>query len=427
MKKIFAALCCCLIATTGFTQPVIHPAAIDIVRDSFGVPHIFAKTDAAVAYGLAWAEAEDDFASMQEVILPAKGLMGRVKGKAGAAGDYVFELFRCRQVTDEKWHTLTPEFLQLINGYVQGINNYAAKHPDEVLHKKLFPITAKEYIASSVLALTVFNGADKALERIFSNSEWEAPELNKKGSNAAAVHPSKTNSGEAFLLINAHQPNTGSQAFYEAHICSEEGLNITGGLLAGGPCILHGVNEHLGWAHTVNFCDRLDEYQLEMNPENPLQYKFDGQWQNLEVKIVKLKIKGIPVAIKRKVYWSKYGATMKNKQGFFSLRLGANMKIGVLDQWYHMNKAKNFTEFYAALSKQELSMFNIMYADKYDTIFYINNALIPVRNTHPAYDWKKTLPGNTSQTLWTNFRTIKELPQYINPKCGYLIPITPLF
>lgn len=420
MKNVFIAVCCCFILKTSFAQIKIDPAAIDIVRDSFGVPHIFAKTDAAVAYGLAWAEAEDDFAGMQEVILPAKGLMGRVKGKAGAAGDYVFELFRCQKVTEEKWHTLTPEFLQLINGYVQGINNYAAKHPGEVLHKKLFPITAKEYIASSVLALTVFNGADKALERIFTNSEWEAPELNKKGSNSAAVHPSKTTSGEAFLLINAHQPNTGPQSFYEAHICSEEGLNITGGLLAGGPCILHGVNEHLGWAHTVNFCDRLDEYQLEMNPENPLQYKFDGQWQNLEVKTVRLKIKGIPITIKRKVYWSKYGATMKNKQGFFSLRLGANMKIGVLDQWYHMNKAKNFTEFYAALSKQELSMFNIMYADKYDTIFYINNALMPVRNNNPAYDWKKTLPGNTSQTLWTSFRGIKELPQYINPAGGFL-------
>jgi acyl-homoserine-lactone acylase len=109
---------------------------------------------------------------------------------------------------------------------------------------------------------------------------------------------------------------------------------------------------------------------------------------------------------------------MKNKQGFFSIRLGANMKIGVLQQWYEMNKAKNYTEFYTALSKQELSMFNIMYADKHDTVFYINNALMPIRD--PAYDWKKTVPGNTSKTLWTNFRSIKELPQYINPASGFL-------
>ncbi len=418
MKKFFLFSTLFFLTINSICQSVINPASVDIVRDSFGVPHIFAKTDREVAYGLAWAEAEDDFESMQQVILPTKSLMGKVLGKAGAAGDYAFALFRCREITEEKWNTLSPEFLKLIDGYVLALNNYAAKHPGEVLHKKLFPITVKDYLSSSVLALTVFNGADGALQRIFSNSEWEAPGLNKKGSNSSAIHASKTTTGEAFLLINAHQPNTGPQAFYEAHLCSEEGLNVLGGLLAGGPCILHGVNEHLGWAHTVNYCDRLDEYQLEMNPANALQYKFDGQWINLEVKTIKLKIKGIPVTIKRKVYWSKYGATMKNKQGFFSIRLGANMRIGALDQWYQMNKAKNFTEFYTALGKQELSMFNIMYADNRDTIFYINNALMPVRED--GYNWKKTVPGNTSKTLWTSFRGLKELPQYINPKSGFL-------
>lgn len=420
MNRFFYTLCALFLLTTSFGQTKINPAAIDIVRDSFGVPHIFAKTDREVAYGLAWAEAEDDFKSMQEVVLPAKGLMGKVQGKKGAAGDYAFALFRCMEITEEKWNTLTPAFLQLIDGYVQALNDYAIKHPEEVLHKKIFPVTAKEYIASSVLALTVFNGADQALSRIFNNSEWLAPDLNKKGSNSSAIHPLKTTTGEAFLLINAHQPNTGAQAFYEAHINSEEGLNVIGGLLAGGPCILHGTNENLGWAHTVNYCDRIDEFQLEMNPDNALQYKFDGQWVDLEVKTIKLRIKGIPIAIKRKVYWSKYGATMKNKQGFFSIRLGANMKIGVLQQWYEMNKAKNFTEFYTAISKQELSMFNIMYADKYDTIFYINNALMPVRDASPEFNWKRTLPGNTSKTLWTRFRTEKELPQYINPNSGFL-------
>lgn len=405
---------------SSFSQTNINPANITIVRDSFGVPHIFAKTDAEVAYGLAWAHAEDDFKSLQEVILPAKNLMARVQGKRGAAGDYAFALFRCREITEEKWNTLTPAFIKLAEGYVQGINAYAKKHPGELLHKKIFPITVKEYVSSSVFALTIFNGADKALIRIFNNNEWEAPELNQKGSNSAAISSSKTTSGEAFLLINAHQPNTGPQAFYEAHLNSEEGLNITGGLLAGGPCILHGVNEFLGWAHTVNYPDRIDEYQLQMNPDNALQYKFDGEWINLEVKTIKLKIKGIPIRVKRKIYWSKYGATMKNKQGFFSMRLGANMKIGVLDQWYQMNKAKNYTEFYAALNRQELSMFNIMYADRYDTIFYINNALVPVRDQSPKYNWKKTVPGNTSKTLWKTFRAEKDLPQYINPKSGFL-------
>ena len=131
MKKLLYSFILLLLSQTGFSQTKVDPSRIDIVRDSFGVPHIFAKTDAEVAYGLAWAEAEDDFKSMQEVILPAKGLMGKVQGKKGAAGDYAFALFRCKEITEEKWNTLSPAFVKLVEGYVQGINAYAKKHPEE--------------------------------------------------------------------------------------------------------------------------------------------------------------------------------------------------------------------------------------------------------------------------------------------------------
>mgnify|MGYP000403582192 FL=1 len=409
-----------LLLLTLHAQAQIDPKTVTIARDSFGVPHIFAKTDPQVSYGLAWAHAEDDFKSLQMVALPSKGLMGRALGKDGVAGDYAFALFRCREITEEKWNTLSPAFLRLIEGYVQGINDYAKAHPEEVLVKQLFPMTLKEYIASSVLALTIFNGGDRALRSIFANNVNPLIDYDKMGSNAIAIHPSRTTTGEAFLAINAHQPNEGPEAFYEAHVNSEEGWNALGGLLAGGPCILHGVNENLGWAHTVNFCDRLDIYQLQMNPKKADQYMFDGVWTDLEKKKIKLHIKGVPIPVSRDLYWSKYGATMKNEQGTFAIRLGANMEIRVLEQWYTMNKAQNFTQFYKAISMQGLSMFNIMYADRNDTIFYINNALMPIRDPSPTYDWKKTLPGNTSKTLWTKFYGIRELPQYVNPSSGFL-------
>jgi acyl-homoserine-lactone acylase len=411
----------CFLVLSFATHAQINPQQVTIARDSFGVPHIFAKTDPEVAYGLAWANAEDDFKSLQMVVLPAKGMMGRALGKQGATGDYAFALFRCMEITNERWNTLSPAYILLIEAYVQGLNDYAVKHKDKWLVKNLFPVTAKDYIAASVLALTVFNGADDALRQIYANQVITVPEISTtKGSNSIAVHPTKTTTGEAYLVVNAHQPNTGPQSFYEAHVCSEDGWNALGGLLAGGTSVLHGVNEHLGWAHTVNYCDRTDIFQLEMNPDNNDQYKFDGEWINLEKKTIKLRIKGIPVGVNRTLYWSKYGATMKNKQGVFSIRLGANMRIGALQQWYEMNKTKNFTEFYKVISKQELSMFNIMYADKHDTVFYINNALMPVRDTSAAYNWKRSVPGNSSKTLWTKFRSIRELPQYINPKSGFL-------
>jgi acyl-homoserine-lactone acylase len=398
----------------------IDPRNINIVRDSFGVPHIFAKTDPEVSYGLAWAYCEDDFASLQMVALPAKKAMGRALGKNAVAADYAFDFFQCMEVTEEKWHTLSPEFIALITGYVQGVNDYAAAHPEEVLVKRVFPLTVKEYIASSVLALTKFNGGDQALQQIFNNQVKWLIDYDKMGSNGLAVHPSRTTEGVAYLAINAHQPNEGPEAFYEAHVQSEDGWNALGGLLAGGPCILHGVNEHYGWAHTINLCDRMDIFQLEMHSKKKYYYKFDGQWEKLEIKKVLLRVKGIPIPITKKAFSSKYGPTLINEQGAFSIRLGANQEIRALDQWYQMNKGKQFSDFYKALEIQGLSMFNIIYADRYDTIFYVNNALMPVRKEDARLNWQKTLPGNTSTTLWTQFRPLQALPQYVNPPSGFL-------
>jgi acyl-homoserine-lactone acylase len=416
MKKWFPLFL--LFSIEAFAQ--INPNNITIARDSFGVPHIFAPTDPETSYGLAWAHAEDDFATLQLVVLSGKAKLGSALGKKGAEADYVINLLRCRQLVDEQWNTLSPDFIALIKGYVQGLNDYAKKHPGEVKYKKAFPFDEKEYMTAVVFSVAIFCGVDNALPQILGGRVATIPGFSSQGSNAFAFHPSKTTTGEAFLTINAHQPLEGPTAFYEAHLQSDQGWNMLGGLLAGGCVILHGTNENLGWAHTVNYPDKIDIYQLEMNPANSNQYKFDDKWETLEVKKAKLKVKGIPITIGKKIYWSKYGATVKTKQGFFSMRLPATMDIRAMEEWYRMNKARNFTEFYRALSMNSLPMFNIVYADRYDTIFYISNVKIPRRNPDPKYNWRSTLPGNTSATLWTEFKKETELPQYINPASGYL-------
>ncbi|MEO8402950.1 MAG: penicillin acylase family protein [Chitinophagaceae bacterium] len=398
----------------------IDPQHITIARDSFGVPHIFAPTDAEAAYGLAWAHSEDDFASIQLLMLSGKARLGTALGKSGAQADYVINLLRCREVVDEQWNTLSPDFLAVVRGYVAGLNAYGKAHPKEIKYKHIFPFDEKEYITSVVFSLSIFCGVDQLLPQVLGGKVATIPGFSSQGSNAIAVHPTHTNTGEAFLAINAHQPLEGPTAFYEAHVQSDQGWNMLGGVFPGGCLIFHGTNENLGWAHTVNYMDKIDLYQLEMNPSNSNQYKFDGQWLTLETKKAKLKVKGIPVTIGKKVYWSKYGATVKTKNGVFAIRLPANMDIKALEEWYRMNKARNFTEFYKAVSMTSLPMFNIMYADRYDTIFYISNGKMPRRNPDPAYHWQSTLPGNTSATLWTTFKPVNELPQYINPGSGYL-------
>lgn len=408
-----------LFAISSYAQ--FDTRKIDIVRDKYGVPHIFAKTDAEVAYGLAWAHSEDDFTTIQQSLLAGKAMLAAWQGKKGASIDYIIHLLRIPELVEEKYDTdLSPDFKKLLEGYCAGLNAYAAKHPGEVLFKKAFPVTPKDMIRYSVLQLCVLSGADKALASIFGGTVPLLENYKTAGSNAFAFNSRKTADGQVYLDINAHQPLEGPVAFYEAHLCSEEGWNIIGANFPGAPCILHGCNENLGWAHTVNNPDKLDVYQLEINPANKLQYKFDGQWETLEEKNAPLKVKvsGIRINVNRKVYWSKYGPTLITPRGTFSIRMPAQMDIRGLEQWYRFNKAKNFTEFKAALDMMAIPGYNIVYADRYDTIYYLSNGRIPVRD--PKFNWRNTLPGNTSATLWNSLHPLADLPQILQPKSGFV-------
>lgn len=403
------------------SQAQINPSKIDIIRDKYGVPHIFGKTDPEVAYGLAWAHAEDDFETIQQSLMAGKAMLAQYQGKKGASIDYIVHLLRIPELVVERYETdLAPDFKKLLEGYSAGLNAYAAKHPKEVLLKKIFPVTPKDMVQYSVLQLCVLSGADKALAAIFGGTVPLLENYKTQGSNAFAFNSNKTTDGKVYLAINAHQPLEGPVAFYEAHLSSEEGWNILGANFPGAPSILHGVNEHLGWAHTVNDPDKLDVYQLEINQDKKTQYKFDGKWETLEEKVAPLKVKiaGLKINIKKKAYWSKYGPTIITDRGTFSIRMPAQMDIRGLEQWYRFNKAKNFTEFKAAVNMKAIPGYNIVYADKYDTIYYISNGRIPVRDKN--YNWKITLPGNTSATLWNQLHPIDALPQVLQPKSGFV-------
>ncbi len=416
--KLVAALCLFTFLANA-QQPLIRKDKITIARDNYGIPHIFAPTDPEVAYGLAYAHSEDDFKTIQTLILTGKGKLGTYLGKKGAPVDFVFGLLNTRKVVDQQIKSMDPKFLQLVQGYLMGLEAYGKAHPSEVLNKHIFPIAIEDYIATTMFSVAIFCGVDKTLPKILDASIPSLPGFTGEGSNAFAIKSSKSATGEPMLVINAHQPIEGATAFYEAHVQSEEGWNILGGLFPGGPLIFHGVTPNLAWAHTVNFQDKIDVYQLQTDKEHPGQYKVDGEWLTLAKRKIKLHIKGIPIPVSKMAYESIYGPTVKSPKGeYFSIRLPSLMDAGALQQWYAMNRSTNFTEFKAALNQNHLPMFNIMYADKEDNIFYISNGKMPYRNA--KYNWASTLPGNTRETLWEKFKPIDALPQHLNPASGYL-------
>lgn len=418
MKCKLLALCL-ITFWANAQQPLIRKDKITIARDTYGVPHIFAPTDPEVAYGLAWAHSEDDFKTIQTLILTGKGKLGTYLGKKGATVDFVFGLLNTRKVVDQQIKSMDPKFLQLVQGYLMGLEAYGKAHPSEVVNKHVFPIAIEDYIATTMFSVAIFCGVDKTLPKILDGSIPSLPGFTGEGSNAFAIKSSKSATGEPMLVINAHQPIEGATAFYEAHVQSEEGWNILGGLFPGGPLIFHGVTPNLAWAHTVNFQDKIDVYQLKTDKAHPDQYEVDGEWLPLVKRKIKLSIKGIPFKVSKMAYESIYGPTVKSPQGgYFSLRLPSLMDAGALQQWYAMNRSTNFTEFKAALNQNHLPMFNIMYADKEDNIFYISNGKMPYRNA--KYNWASTIPGNTRETLWEKFKPIDALPQHLNPAAGYL-------
>ena len=398
----------------------INPKNIEIIRDQYGVPHIFGKTDAEVAYGLAWAHSEDDFKTIQQAYLAGNGLLSKHLGLNGAGADFLSQLIRSDYVIDSLYNTIDLKFIKIAEGYAQGINKFADENPDQVLVKKLFPINPKKMLKYSFLQLFISSEGDKAVRSIVENNLKELTffKENNLGSNLFAFNTNITKNGETYLGINTHQPLDGPTSWYEAHLVSEEGTNIIGATFAGSPCMLTGTNQNLGWTHTVNYPDKTDVFQLEM--VNKREYKFDDKILKLKKFKAKafIKILGLNIKVKKKYYHSVYGPTLKNKTGYYSVRTPALFKIRGLEQWWKMNKAKNFKEFYDILKMNEIPGYNIGYADKNDTIFYMSNGIIPKRSE--KYLWKGVVPGNTSQTLWTEYYKTEELPQVINPKSGYV-------
>jgi len=406
----------------------VNTTNIEIVRDKWGVPHIFGKTDREVAYGLAWSHAEDDFSTIQKTFLPAKGMLGRLEGTRGAVLDFAVELLKSREVAERELKNLPPEGLSVIYGYLEGLNAYAEKFPDKILVKNSFPLSIYDYLTGLNLMLHLFSDTGDIIGQLLSNSIDPIDEMSgvdnigsSIGSNGFAFNSTKTVDAKAYLNINTHQPLEGPFSWYEAHLVSEEGWNMLGGLFPGLPLPVIGTNQNLGWTHTYNYPDMNDVFQLVINPENKRQYMLDGKWKNFEIKEVKLKVKsllGIKFNVKREITWSAFGPVIKNNKGHFAFFSQSLNNISAIEQWLKMNKASNFKEFEESLKLLGIPRFNIVYADREDNIFYMSNARLSVRDN--AINWRKLIIGDTSSLILDKYHPYEDLPKLLNPNSGYL-------
>ena len=418
----------------GAFVPPPDKYVVRILRDEWGVPHIFGKTDAAAAYGLAYAQCEDNWRGVEESILTARGLLASVKGQDEAKSDYMLQLFKTREFVDAKYEReLSPELRALVEGCADGINHYASLHRDKMPHLKL-PVTGRDIVTRTSFTSPFFYELQRDLEqwmnppddKLTANETETVDRVDLKGemvigSNTFAVAPSRSADGFTRLAVNSHMPWSGPVEYYEAHVHSNEGWNMVGCTMPGAPLIFMGHDENKGWCHTINRPDLADIYKLEVNPDNPNQYKFDGAWRDLERGTAHIKVKlwhFISWTFKREMLWSVQGPVARTPKGLYAIRFAGYGDIQQLEQWYRMNKARNLTEFKDAMRLLALPSLNTVYADKGGNLFYLYGARIPVRDE--SYDWTKPVPGNTSNTLWTEVYPFEKLPQATNPPAGFL-------
>ena len=404
-----------------------------IYRDTWGVPHIFGDKDEDTAYGLGYAHAEDDFATIQDILIAARGNLAKYYGRSVAANDYMVKLLKIWDTVEKNYENgLSDDVIKISEAYADGINHYVSLYPDKAF-KGVFPVKGKDIVAGFIHRMPLMFGLDGTLAKLATNkypiknedpSTSESDILNQRmlGSNVIAVSPSRSDDKFTRILINSHQPWSGPVAWYEAHLNSNEGWNMVGGLFPGSPVVLVGHNENIGWSHTVNKPDLIDVYELTLNPKNSNQYYFDGRYENFEISesSIKVKIWGpIKWTFKRKVFRSKHGPVIKNEHGSFAIRYSGHDEFRYLEQWFRMNKSQNFDDFENALKLMAIPMFNTIYADKEGNIFYIYNALFPKRSD--GYIWEgDPLKGDTSENLWKDYLPYKDLPKILNPKSGFL-------
>ncbi len=417
---VLAATAAAVVLRRPGLPPGLVPAAgtydVRILRDVWGVPHVFGRTDADVAYGLAWAHAEDDFETLQGSLLAARGRLASVFGRQAAPNDYMVHLLRIREVVAEGYPRLGSAVRAVCEAYAAGVNHYAALHPGRTA-ATLYPVRGEDVVAGFVHKLPLFFGVGGVLEELFG----EGPPAAGAGSNAFAVGPGRSADGSTFLVVNSHQPWEGPVAWYEAHLHSEEGWDMVGGVFPGAPFILHGHNRYLGWAHTVNQPDLLDVYRLETDPEDPGRYRFDGAWRAFASRAAPIEVKLLgPLSwtFEREVLGSVHGPAVRRPHGAYALRFAGFGEVGHVEQWYRMNKAASFEAWRAAMRELALPMFNTVYADAEGNVYYVYNGRLPLRAG--GFDWSGTLPGETSQALWTETLPFDRLPQVLNPPSGFV-------
>jgi acyl-homoserine lactone acylase PvdQ len=402
---------------------------VTIIRDKWGVPHIYGKTDADAVFGLLYAQCEDDFARVEQNYIEAIGRLAEVEGESAVYHDIRARLF-LDTLEAIRLYEKSPEWMKhLLDAFADGANYYLHTHP-QVKPRLLsrfqpwMPLMFSEGSIGGDIGTVPLSGIQSfygtespgsAMLEKHNIPEWEREPT---GSNGFAIAPSKSASGNALLLINPHT------SFYfrgEVHIVSEEGLNAYGAVTWGQFFIYQGFNENCGWMHTSSSADAMDDYfETVVQQEGKWYYRYGKKLRAVQSRQVVQPYKDGDGSGQKAftLFWTHHGPVVGVRDGKWVVRKMMNTPLEALMQSYLRTKADGYKGFQKVMALRTNSSNNTVFADRQGNIAYWHGNFIPRRN--PAFDWSRPVDGSNPATEWKGLHNVKEIVQVKNPSTGWL-------
>jgi acyl-homoserine-lactone acylase len=404
-------------------------ANVTIIRDDFGVPHIYGKTDADAVFGLLYAQAEDDFNRVERNYIWATGRLAEVDGEEAIFSDLRARLYMT--VEDAKLaYESAPDWLkELCDAFADGLNYYLATHSDVTpsLLTHFEPWMPMFFFEGSiggdieripVDGIKAFYGEGQSLVVASGAQARRNDSREPVGSNGFAISGELTESGNAMLLINPHT------SFYfrgEVHVVSEEGLNAYGAVTWGQFFVYQGFNENTGWMHTSTRLDFMDEFVEHVFEENgQLVYRYGDETRPVDVSEVTLKYKDGDTMSERTfpMYHTHHGPITHMLDGQWVATKINWDPVNALRQSYVRTKQVGHDGFRDMMDIRTNSSNNTVYADSQGNIAYYHGNFVPLRD--PQFDYSKPVDGTDPATDWQGAHTVDEIVTVLNPPNGWI-------
>ncbi|NKB88431.1 MAG: acylase [Acidobacteria bacterium] len=438
MKKVVAALllaCACAPAAAPENPDMARLAAradgVTIVRDSWGIPHIYAATDADAVFGMIYAQAEDDFNRIEVNFMNAMGRLAEAEGEDEIWRDLRMKLFIDPDDMRELYAAAEPWLRDLMDAWADGLNYFLLTNP------QVRPRAIDRF--EPWMALTFSEGSIggdiervslRRLESLYGTpmevvadaggpDELHPDLVEPGGSNGFAIAPSNTAGGNALLLIN---PHTSFYFRHELHVVSDEGLHAYGAVTWGQFFVYQGFNETAGWMHTSTGADAIDEYYYDVEiREDGVFYPYGDEERQMDESVVTVPYRTATGMADREftVYRSHHGPIVRvdDDGRWIAVKL-MEEPLKALTQSYLRTKAANYDEFKQTMQLHTNSSNNTVFADAEGNIAYFHANFIPIRNLD--YDWTAPVTGMTPDTEWQGILAVDDSPNALNPPDGWI-------